>query len=566
MSLKFKISLLHIAVSFVTLFFIYMIYDSYIISQQKDIEKQLTRVLKLNQTHMEKSLKEINRLLDSKKELTKEIHLNLQNQLKNNPNLKLDYLREQIKKEFDLVNQNLDIEIFLVNKFYKIIDSTHKKNISFDLKSNKKSKLSLDNLIKIDDYNRSTDVAVDFLDYEMKSFSYSKLSEKFYLGLGLIYKDSINQKEAFDEMREIANVDMDMYIILEDSKKNQYFESLIAHKKSFKSNQEYMKSKKLFSLEEETTNPIINTARIWDIQNIKKDNSLQVFIPLMKKNNPFMSIPGDVILKIELDISEENLFFDTILNKLILFILIHFLLIFLIYYFTTKYQRIEKEINLQILKNNELVIYNKNFIANMVHQIRTPFAVIMTNISILEMLIGKNIQKYTTQINASINLLTNSYENLSYFISSSSLNYKKRRINLSNFIIERVNFFDQIANANNKNIIINIDNDIFIYINDIELERFIDNNISFAIKKCSFDSSILISLNKKLNTYNLTFKIFSKDNKEKTLFDIKKEEAIKDTSSSGLGIYIIKEICLNNNISFDYENTNNNLSINYNWS
>ena len=109
----------------------------------------------------------------------------------------------------------------------------------------------------------------------------------------------------------------------------------------------------------------------------------------------------------------------------------------------------------------------------MVHQIRTPFAVIMTNISILEMLIGKNIQKYTTQINASINLLTNSYENLSYFISSSSLNYKKRRINLSNFIIERVNFFDQIANANNKNIIITIDNDIFIKIIDINLDRFI---------------------------------------------------------------------------------------------
>ena len=551
MSLKFKISILHIIVSFVTLLFIYMIYDSYVVSQQKDVEKQLMRVLKLNQNHMEKSLLEINNLLESKKQVTQKIHLTIHHELRSEANLKLDYLRQKVRKDFDLNRKKLDLEVFIIDNSYKIVDTTHKKNLNLDLKKSEKSKVSLDSLNNTDEYNRSNDVFVDFLDYEMKSFSYSKLNENYFLGIGIIYKEVGKQKEAFDEMIEIANTNMDMFCIMKDSQGNEYYESLVAHKKKFKSNEEYLKSKELFPININSDDLIINASRTWEMQNEKVENLLKIYIPLVKEKNPHMGIPGNIVLKVEFDISEENLFFDTIFNKLVLFILIHFVLIFLIYYFTTKYQKIEKKLNLQITKNIELVAYNKKFISNMVHQIRTPLAVIMTNISILEIFVNQNAQKFITQITASINLLTNSYENLSYFISFNSLQYHKRRIDFSEFLKERLEFFDQIAKANKMNIISSIKEDLYVQINDIELQRILDNSITIAIIGGDFNENIIVSLRKKDDTVELEIKVMSKNTKDK-LFDKSKQDAIKDTSSLSLGVYLIKKICLKNSISYNY--------------
>lgn len=130
----------------------------------------------------------------------------------------------------------------------------------------------------------------------------------------------------------------------------------------------------------------------------------------------------------------------------------------------------------------------------MVHQIRTPLAVIMTNVSILEIFVEKSVQNNIAQITASINSLTNSYENLSYFVSSNSLEYSKRKINISSFLKERVEFFNHIAKANKNNIIINSEENLYVDINDIELQRIIDNTITVAILKGDLDENIIISL------------------------------------------------------------------------
>jgi len=552
LSLKFKISILHVAVSFVTLFFIYMIYDSYITSQKKDIENQLMRVLKLNEQHMKKSLENIEKLLASKKDITQKIHLKIHSLLKQNPKLHLEEIRETLKKDYELEKQNLDIEIFLIDKNYLVTNSTHKKNIGLDLNLINKSKTSLDSLKKIDEYNRSKDVSVDFLDYEIKSFSYSSLPKETFLGLGVIYKDSINEKKSFDEMREIVNTNMDMFCIMKDGQNNQYYESLIAHKTKYISNEEYLRSKEKFPLELKTENSIIKTARTWKIQNKKQGDTLSIFLPMLKEVNPIMNVPGDIVLQVDLDISEQNKFLNSILYKLIIFILIHFLLVFIIFYFTNKYQKIEIKLKNQVKKNEELIEYNKHFISNLVHQIRTPLAVIMTNISLLEVMLIKNIKQYTSQINASINMLSNSYENLSYCVSFKTLSYPKRKIDLSSFIQNRIEFFDSIALANKKNIVSNIKPSIYIQMNDIELERLIDNNISNALYFSKFEGTIMVSLVEDKNKILLQFKSL---NSKYIDFEVLYEKQInyrKDMSSLGLGLYLINKICEKNQIDSSF--------------
>lgn len=536
-----------------------MIYDSYVGSQKKDIENQLKKVLKLNEEHMKKSLANIEFLLDSKKELTKKTHLKSHYELKKNRKYSLNKLRKKLKKQFNLSNQSLDIELFLIDKNYKVIDSTHKKNLGLNLSLIKKSKQSLETLKNIDDYNRLDDVSVDFLDYEIKSFSYSKLSHNLYLGLGMIYENSIDEKKSFDEMREIADTNMNLFCVMQDGFDNQYFESLIEHRKKFESNEEYLKSKEKFPLSKSVDNHIINTSRNWEVLNSTKGNTLSIYFPLMKEKNPIISIPGDIVLQIDLDISEQNKFTELILTKLILFILIHFILIFLIFYFTNKYQNLEKKLKKQILKNEKMIDYNKRFISNLVHQIRTPLSIIMSNISLLEVLLKKNVSQYTIQINASINMLSNSYENLSYFLSFNSLNYNKRKIELSKFIKNRVCFFEQIAQANNKNIITNIKSNKIYEINDIELERVIDNSISNALYFCDYGGNILISL----EVNKISFKIVNLKNKSIEVLNKDNIDYMKDLSSLGLGVFIIKKILYMNDIDYKFENRYNKITFEY---
>jgi signal transduction histidine kinase len=180
----------------------------------------------------------------------------------------------------------------------------------------------------------------------------------------------------------------------------------------------------------------------------------------------------------------------------------------------------------------------------MVHQIRTPLAVIMTNTSLIEMKSKEQISSYITQINSAINMLSNSYEDLSYIISHDTLEYKPIEINFTKFLYDRVNFFKVIAQANNKTIVSHIENDIKITMNDTELERLIDNNISNAIKHSSDNSNIKIVLEKrdskiilKFTTKGETIRNVSK------LFNKNYTESYGAKRSLGLGLNMVKTIC-----------------------
>ena len=273
-----------------------------------------------------------------------------------------------------------------------------------------------------------------------------------------------------------------------------------------------------------------------------------------------MSIPGNIVLQVTLDISEQKLFFETIINKLVLFILLHFFLVFIIFYFTNKYQKLEKQLHKEIDKNTNLLEYNKQFISNLVHQIRTPLAVIMTNISLLEVMMKKNIKQYTFQINASINMLSNSYENLSYYVSLKSLEYPKRKINTSKFIQERIGFFDDIAYANKKNLLSNIEPNIFCEFNDIELERLIDNLIVTSLHFCDYDGKVVITFTKRENITSLKLKVLNINNSvDIDILNKKDKDYLQELSSFNLGLYIIRYITKINLVKYSFTKEKNHL-------
>lgn len=205
-------------------------------------------------------------------------------------------------------------------------------------------------------------------------------------------------------------------------------------------------------------------------------------------------------------------------------------------------------------KNNKidaLLEENKRFIGDTVHQIRTPLTVIMSNLSLIELKTNDNILPYTKQIHASINLLSNSYEDLSYWLSHDTIEYSRKKINLSSLLKERTVFFTPIAEVNHKDLTQTIEEDISIIANAIEIERIIDNNLSNAIKHSKDRSQIKVLLER--NGSHILLQFISEGNpiqdKEK-IFEKHYSENTLSKRNLGLGLSMVKEICEKNRIAY----------------
>jgi len=206
----------------------------------------------------------------------------------------------------------------------------------------------------------------------------------------------------------------------------------------------------------------------------------------------------------------------------------------------------------QVEENTLLLKENKQFISHMVHQIRTPLSVIMLNSSLIEMETNHEVSFYVTQINSAINMLSNAYEDLVYIISSDTIEYKAIEINLTEFLHERIDFFEVISKANDKIIYTNIADDVKVTMNDTELERLIDNNLSNAIKHSYDKSKIEIILEK--NHSEVILKFISRG---KGIIDIAKifdknyTESDHAKRNVGLGLSMVKSICEKNHINYN---------------
>ena len=148
-------------------------------------------------------------------------------------------------------------------------------------------------------------------------------------------------------------------------------------------------------------------------------------------------------------------------------------------------------------------------------------------------------------------MLSNSYEDLNYIISSDTIEYKVIEINLTEFLSERINFFKDIAQANNKTIYTHIADNIRVTMNDTELERVIDNNLANAIKHSYDQSEIEIVLEKSHSEIILKFISKGKGIRDiSKIFNKNYTESDHAKRNLGLGLHMVKNICDKNHINY----------------
>lgn len=196
--------------------------------------------------------------------------------------------------------------------------------------------------------------------------------------------------------------------------------------------------------------------------------------------------------------------------------------------------------------SNSLVEAQDSFIKHSIHEINTPLAVIMTHIDLYKMKIGEN--KYLSKIEAASKIISNIYEDLSYMVKKDRLVYEKRNMDMSKFILERVDFFYEISLGNKHKINTNIQEGVNYYFSPEKLQRIVDNNLSNGIKFANKGTDIEVILNETDDKIELSFLSYSPKilDTEGIFKAFNREDDVK--GGFGLGLEIVNSICTEENI------------------
>ena len=588
LKLKNKFYLILFLIASTLIIFIGVLYISFQKQNQDNLDYELKKSIHINRLLLSSALKDSYQTFEKGKPLFTVIHQATIDEFKKDENISLVQLRNKIVTQFHLHDVNLDI--YLINKEYVITDATFEKDIGLDFKNLFGGKEYFDTISKDNDIHIENDVLIDYMDSSIKVYSCASVNRDKFLQISFS-NSSIYQKlrQNIENISNDTNNHISLFRITKTPSNEEVYEDILTTP-TIINKEEHLNSLKKFPLNSATDDEIINASRqnkiIRSDKNIE-NNLLTFYIPIFNKKKDDTLLHSIFIMKLDINISRyliqkqknNNIF---ILLAIVLFILIGLLYAIIKNHFyipitkitqnfkdkikikdpsllrkkdelgtlVTEYNALYSQLSDQIENNQLLLNENKQFIADMVHQIRTPLSVIMTNSSLIEMQSERQVSSYTSQINAAINMLSNAYEDLSYIISNDTLDYKPIEIDFTDFLNERIDFFEVIAQANNKTINRHIANDIKLTMNDTELERLIDNNLSNAIKHSNDESKIDVMLEKNHSAIVLKF-ISEGENITNVamIFDRNYTEANSAKRSLGLGLHMVKMICEKNSIA-----------------
>jgi len=184
--------------------------------------------------------------------------------------------------------------------------------------------------------------------------------------------------------------------------------------------------------------------------------------------------------------------------------------------------------------------YLNTFFNDAMHELKTPLGVMQLN---LEFLRQENPSKSLRRLFSSMQNMILIYDDIEYHLKYEYVEYRSEDIDVSHFLLERVELFEDLAKVKNIIFTTKIATNLHFRINRIELQRIIDNTLSNAIKYSQKNTHVHISLNlenKKLLMSVEDEGIGIKDTKQ--IFQrYHREDTIQ--GGFGIGLSIVKHIC-----------------------
>ena len=143
----------------------------------------------------------------------------------------------------------------------------------------------------------------------------------------------------------------------------------------------------------------------------------------------------------------------------------------------------------------ETYIKQKQFITGASHELKTPLAIISSNADVLEMMNGDS--KWTQNIHNQVDRLTSLVNSLVVFSRMEEKDTVERtRFDLTNSLESIIEDFNELANFQKKNIVTDIDPDLYYFGEEASIVQLMDILLENAIKYAPEDSGISVSLKK----------------------------------------------------------------------
>lgn len=192
-----------------------------------------------------------------------------------------------------------------------------------------------------------------------------------------------------------------------------------------------------------------------------------------------------------------------------------------------------------------------NFIKDAMHEINTPLSIINLNADLFANRYGDN--KYLQRMKSASKTLATIYDDMDYLIKQGRVKFHQQNINFSEFIQNRVDYFQEIANLKHITILTEITPQTHYNFSKTKLQRVVDNTISNAIKYSPDKSSIEIKFYKKENTLVFEVKDYGVGiaDVSKIFSRYYREDEAK--GGFGIGLNIVKEIIDEENIELTIE-------------
>jgi two-component system OmpR family sensor kinase len=249
------------------------------------------------------------------------------------------------------------------------------------------------------------------------------------------------------------------------------------------------------------------------------------------------NIFGASFLVVAKKISHVNI----VLNVLAILIVIAFLVFLATFFIIKQSAEPYKKVNL----------YLENFIKDAMHELKTPIGVILLNLDGLDAMYEKN--KMIKRSKSALKNMIVVYEDLEFFVRKNVIEHPKTDIDISKFCHERVEFFMDLLNSKEIEILTHIEPHLHVDFSPLELSRIIDNTISNAIKYSKHGTKIEIELNKNENSVILKIKDEGKGIEDISKIFERYYRGDKITGGFGIGLSIVKNICDKNGVDVEVQ-------------
>ena len=252
------------------------------------------------------------------------------------------------------------------------------------------------------------------------------------------------------------------------------------------------------------------------------------YIHLIKEPESYYLGSKYVIVEIE----DDNIWFANIKYKMLFWFLFSFILLLFVGYFIAK---------LFLKPMRESIQMLDRFIKDTTHELNTPIAAILSNIQMINKdNIDEKLAKKINRIEIGAKTISNIYEDLTFVSLNNQIISNNEKLNFSQILNQRVDFFKSIANSKQIEFILDIKDDIFIVCDVKKLSKLIDNILSNAIKYNKFQGFIKVTLKDKILIIEDSGKGMSKDNLSNLFTRYKRFD--KSVGGFGIGLNIVSLI------------------------